>query len=74
MRPHAKQSTWLDELRWMVEEFKVGLFAPEIKVRFRISAKRLEEKFAEWDGWIASHVLIALISSALSGCVVDSSF
>jgi len=33
----------------MVEEFKVSLFAPEVKVRHRISCKRLEEKFAEWE-------------------------
>ena len=50
MRPKKEQSAFLDELRWMVEEFKVSLFAPEIKVRLRISAKRLEDKFAEWNG------------------------
>ena len=47
-RPSVERSSFLDELRWMVEEFKVSLFAPEIKVLFRISAKRLEDKFAEW--------------------------
>ncbi len=49
MRPETKQRALLDELRWMVEEFKVSLFAPEVKVRHRISSKRLEEKFAEWE-------------------------
>ena len=47
MRPEAEGRSLLDELRWMMEEFKVSLFAPEIKVRFRISAKRLEERFAQ---------------------------
>ena len=49
MGPSVAQRAFLDELRWMVEEFKVSLFAPEIKVRFRISARRLEEKFADWE-------------------------
>jgi ATP-dependent helicase HrpA len=48
IRPSAARSCLLDELRWMLEEFKVSLFAPEIKVRFRVSLKRLEDKFAEW--------------------------
>ncbi len=47
MRPEAEGRSLLDELRWMMEEFKVSLFAPELKVRFRISAKRLEERFAQ---------------------------
>jgi ATP-dependent helicase HrpA len=34
----------LDELRWMIEEFKVSLFAPEIKTAFPISAVRLARK------------------------------
>ena len=50
MRPNAERLSFLDELRWMLEELKVSLFAPEIKARFRISPKRLEEKFAEWQG------------------------
>ena len=48
MRPSMERLSFLDELRWMLEEFKVSLFAPEIKVRFRVSLKRLEDKFAEW--------------------------
>jgi len=32
----------------MVEEFKISLFAPEIKTRFKISAKRLDDKWREW--------------------------
>jgi ATP-dependent helicase HrpA len=51
MRPSVARLCFLDELRWMLEELKVSLFAPEIKVRLRISVKRLEEKFAEWQEW-----------------------
>jgi len=51
MRPSVARLCFLDELRWMLEELKVSLFAPEIKVRLRISVKRLEEKFAEWQAW-----------------------
>jgi len=33
-----------DEFRWMVEEFKVSVFAPELKTAYPISAKRLIAK------------------------------
>lgn len=42
---------FLDDFRWMLEEFKVSLFSPEIKTRFKISPKRLEEKWQEWLLW-----------------------
>ena len=50
LQPNAERLSFLDELRWMLEELKLSLFAPEIKARLRISPKRLEEKFAEWQG------------------------
>ena len=34
----------LDDLRWMVEEFRVALFAPELKTAFPVSPKRLLAK------------------------------
>ena len=34
----------LDEFRWMVEEFKISLFAQELKTLFPVSVKRLQEK------------------------------
>jgi len=37
----------IDEYRWMVEEFKVSLFAPELKTAFPISPKRLAIKIKE---------------------------
>ncbi|MGB7295207.1 MAG: ATP-dependent RNA helicase HrpA [Candidatus Aminicenantales bacterium] len=37
----------IDEYRWMVEEFKVSLFAPELKTAFPISPKRLALKLKE---------------------------
>ncbi|MEJ5364818.1 MAG: ATP-dependent RNA helicase HrpA, partial [Desulfosoma sp.] len=40
---------FLDEMRWMLEEYKLSLFAPEVKTRFPISARRLEKKWAEYE-------------------------
>ena len=37
----------VEAYRWMVEEFKVSLFAQELKTPFPVSAKRLEEKRKE---------------------------
>jgi ATP-dependent helicase HrpA len=37
----------VEELRWMVEEYKVSLFAQELKTPFPISSKRVEEKIRE---------------------------
>jgi len=37
----------IEEFRWMVEEFKVSLFAPELKTAYPVSAKRLAEKIRE---------------------------
>jgi len=37
----------LDTFRWMIEEFRVSLFAQELKTLFPISKKRLEEKKRE---------------------------
>jgi ATP-dependent helicase HrpA len=39
----------VDELRWMIEEFRLALFAPEIKTAFPISGVRLARKIAEID-------------------------
>jgi ATP-dependent helicase HrpA len=33
-----------EELRWMIEEFRVSLFAQELKTMVRVSEKRLEEQ------------------------------
>jgi len=37
----------IDEFRWMLEEFKVSLFAQELKTRFPVSLKRLEQRACE---------------------------
>jgi ATP-dependent helicase HrpA len=44
--PSGKRKA-MEELRWMVEEFKVALFAPELKTAFPISPKRLAIKIHE---------------------------
>ena len=33
----------VESFRWMIEEFKVSLFAQELKTRFRVSKKKLDE-------------------------------
>lgn len=42
-----EKKTAIDELFWMIEEYKVSLFAQELKTPFPISRKRLEKKIAE---------------------------
>ena len=37
----------VEELRWMIEEFKVSVFAPELKTAYPISPKRLAAKIRE---------------------------
>jgi len=37
----------VESFRWMLEEFKVSLFAQELKTRFPVSKKKLEEKRKE---------------------------
>ena len=32
-----------EELRWFVEEYRVSLFAPELKTRVPVSSRRLEK-------------------------------
>jgi ATP-dependent helicase HrpA len=43
----SEQKAAVEEFRWMVEEFKVSLFAPEVKTAHPISAKRLLAKLKE---------------------------
>ncbi len=45
----AEKRAAVEELRWMLEELKLALFAPEIKTAFPISAVRLARKIAEID-------------------------
>ncbi len=40
---------FLEDFRWMLEEYKVSLFAPEVRTRLRVSPRRLEEKWLEWN-------------------------
>ena len=36
-----------DEFRWLLEEFRVSLFAQQLGTRTRVSARRLEEAWTE---------------------------
>jgi ATP-dependent helicase HrpA len=42
--PYAARAT-LQHARWMIEEFRVSLFAQDLSTALRVSAKRLEEQF-----------------------------
>ncbi len=37
----------IDDLRWMIEEYKVSLFAQELKTAFPVSRKRLDARLRE---------------------------
>ncbi len=38
----------LEELRWMLEELRVALFAQELRTPFPISVKRVEKAWSQW--------------------------
>jgi ATP-dependent helicase HrpA len=42
--PHARPRPELQHLRWMIEEFRVSLFAQEMRTALRVSEKRLSEQ------------------------------
>jgi ATP-dependent helicase HrpA len=37
----------IEEYNWMIEEYKISLFAQELKTPFPVSGKRLEKKIGE---------------------------
>ncbi len=43
----SSQQEIIEEYRWMIEEFKVSLFAQELKTSHPVSAKKLEQKWLE---------------------------
>ena len=46
-RPGEHGPAYLNDLAGMIEEFKISLFAPEIRTLFPISSKRIENKLRE---------------------------
>jgi ATP-dependent helicase HrpA len=46
-RQRQRSEPALDAFRWLLEEFKVALFAQELKTPFPVSRKRLEKAWAE---------------------------
>ncbi len=52
LSPYAsdEKKALLRELFWLLEEYKVSVFAPEIKTRIRVSKKILEKRFEEYRG------------------------
>jgi ATP-dependent helicase HrpA len=49
MSPHAtsERREAMEELYWLIEEFKVSLFAQELKTPLPVSAKRIEKRIKE---------------------------
>jgi len=45
--PSEERKQALEEYRWLVEEYKISVFAPEMKTTRPVSPKRLEEKIGE---------------------------
>ncbi len=43
----AEKKQAVRDFAWMIEEYKVSLFAPELKTAFPVSPKRLDEKISE---------------------------
>ena len=43
----AEKRKALEDLFWMIEEYKVSIFAQELKTAYPVSKKRLEKKIAE---------------------------
>ncbi|MCJ7681150.1 MAG: DUF3418 domain-containing protein, partial [Candidatus Aminicenantes bacterium] len=46
----AERRKAVEEFRWMLEEFRVNQFAPELKTAFPVSAKRLQKKLSDIAG------------------------
>jgi ATP-dependent helicase HrpA len=53
--PAGGSSTELDRLRWMIEEFRLSLFAQELRTLGPVSAKRLEAQLARAREEAAGH-------------------
>jgi len=47
VQPSSEKRNALEELLWMLEEYKVSLFAQELKTAFPVSSKRLQQKIDE---------------------------
>jgi len=50
--PPAEKKAAVEQLRWMIEEFKISLFAPGIKTAFPVSAVRLARKIREIESMV----------------------
>jgi ATP-dependent helicase HrpA len=46
-RKEARQEPALEEIRWLIEELRVSLFAQELKTPFPVSVKRIEKVWAD---------------------------
>jgi ATP-dependent helicase HrpA len=44
-----------DTYRWMLEEFRVSLFAQQMKTRLPVSSKRLEQQWQQVQCWMVDN-------------------
>ena len=47
LRQKSRLDERVDEIRWMIEELRISLFAQEIKTAYPISVKRIEKRWKE---------------------------
>lgn len=47
LRKNRQNSSQLDAFRWLIEEYRISLFAQELKTRVPVSAKRLKKAWNE---------------------------
>jgi hypothetical protein len=52
LRAELRWTPKLDELRFWIEEYRVSLYAQELKTLAPISAPRLEQRAADIDAWL----------------------
>jgi ATP-dependent helicase HrpA len=46
-KKHMRYEKQLDEIRWMIEELRISLFAQETKTKMPISVQRIEKIFSK---------------------------
>ena len=47
MQKKGRVDERLEEIRWMLEELRVSLFAQEVKTAYPVSVKRIEKRWKE---------------------------
>jgi len=51
----TRLSSEAHQYRWMLEEFRVSLFAQQMKTRLPVSSKRLEQQWHQVQAWMTQN-------------------